>query len=553
MGRALGWLIGLIGLFAVLVWGAWAAFIGFEKTSLFNLVGGVGLLMMSLWVFLDWGSLSSLGKDQTAQRSFTAGLSVMLVLAISATLNVMGYRFDDRLDLTANKRFTLSQQSLDIVSKLDREITVLAFFTNGSPEKSNFQELVKGYEARSTLLKVQWLDPYADPIPAQENQITSAAGTVILKVGEKKQRLESDFSEEALTNALLKLTSDTQYTVCVVQGHGEPDLASADTPVGLGLLNTALENQNYKVQAVSLTEAIPSPDTCKALLEIAPQTDLLAGERDRLAQYLVGGGNLIVALDPLLTPETAADMARYGVTLGNDLVIEGDPQRQLQGGDPTFILLDPSSFDISPITEKLKGLVVLRMARSVSKGTPPDGVNVQELAFSSEGEMSWAETDIAGLQEGRLEPNPGADRVGKVPLMVSAEITQPGAIRTETAAVAPAAPDGSAAVPALPALSTGAKATPPTPKAGGKLLVIGDGDFTQNVLLQNGLNKDLILNAIGWMIGDERQLSIRPNEAAKGKLTIDTLSLFFAAITSLLLVPGLAVTGGVGTWLARRR
>ena len=276
------------------------------------------------------------------------------------------------------------------------------------------------------------------------------------------------------------------------------------------------------------------------------------------------------------------------VKVGNDVVLEADPNRQTPNG-PTEILLDPSSYDIHPVTSKLQGVTLLSLARSVGKGPEVTGLNVQEIVHASE--KSWGETNIQGA-EASLQPDPGVDLIGKVPLAVAVEVTDPNALAKGAVPAAPAAPAAPEGMPPLtpPGLPGGAPedpAAPPTPaeaapgvipdptaglldavkagavpveaaaslptKAGGKVLVFGDGDFMSNRSVLSGTNQDLFLNTIAWMVGEDDQISVRANEAGKGKLNLSLVTLFLSVVTVVLVVPGLAIFGAVGTWLRRRR
>lgn len=545
--RALGWLFALIGAACVLVFLAAWGLVGMEALPSIpmwsRVVGGVGAALIALWLFLDWGDLSRAGRDQTVQRSATASFAALLALAVTVALNAVAHKYDERWDVTATKRYTLSQQSVDIAKALDREVEVLAFFPTGSPDGQSFRNLMDQYAQHTTLLKASYHDPYSDPLLVQQMEITSTYGTVILTSGDDKQRLETEFDEEAFTNALVKLTADVEHPVCFVTGHGEMEPGD-DSAVGLSTIQGKLEGQNYTVKTIALLEGPPKPADCKVVVLGSPRVDLLPAERDRLAQYVAGGGGLLVMIDPLQAPETAADLARYGAKVGNDVVIEADPARQLQGGDPTFVVLDESSWDLHPITEKLRGMAFLRLARSVAKGDDVPGLNVQVLAHASE--QSWGETN---LTDTTAVPNPdeGVDLVGNVPVAVVVEVTDPSAIRTETAA---------AAAPADLPVGTPAsdkKVEPPPPASGGKVAIFGDGDFAGNQLVLNGMNNNLVLNTVAWMVGETEQISIRSNEGAKGKLTVTVATGLLAGIVALLIVPGLAVIGAVGTWLRRRR
>lgn len=548
MLRALGWLFALLGgLCIVVFFGAYmlVAMGALQSLPLWpKIVGGTGVALIALWLFLDWGSLARVGRDQTVQRSFTASFAALLALGITVAVNVVGHKYDQRWDITQGKRYTLSQQSVDIAKNLDREVQVLAFFPTGSPDASNFRALMENYEQHSTLLKPAYHDPYGDPLLVEQMKITSTYGTVILKSGDSEQRLESEFDEEAFTNALVRVTSDVSHHVCFVGGHGEME-PKDDSPAGMSTAVGKLEGQNYEVEAISLLEGPPRPDRCNAVVLASPRTELLPVERDRLAQYVAAGGGLVVLLDPTLVPETAKDMARYGVKIGDDVVIEVDPARQIQGGDPTFVALDEASWAAEhPITSKIKGMALMRLARSVAKGDEISGLNVQVLAHGSP--ESWAETNLAD-PTAAPQPDPGVDIVGDVPVAVVVDVADPIAVRTRTeGAVEPTdVPVGlPAATPAPVDL---------TPAAGGKVAIYGDADFAGNQMFLALNNQDLFLNTVAWMVGEEDQISIRANEGAKGKLTVTVLTGLLAGVIALVVVPGLAVIGAVGTWLRRRK
>lgn len=579
--RAISWIFALAGLLTLAVFGIGFGYLE-EPPLALNIAGGVGAALVIAWFALNWSMLVELGKGAAFARTATSLFAVLLTGGIGVTVNIVAHRYDKRWDLTETKRYTLSQQSIDVVSKLDRDVEILAFFGLGSPEGENFRDLVERYKEHTTLLKVEVYDPMSNPILAEQNKVVTDAGTVILKAGEATQRLESGFDEEAVTNALIRLTSSKEHKVCFVTGHGEREIDDESTAEGLGMAKVRLEGTNYKVAPINLLSNPPTPETCEVVVLASPRADLVGIELDRLADYVAAGGGLVVALDPVEAPATAAAMARYGVKVGNDVVLEADPYRQTQNG-PTEVLLDPSSYDIHPVTSKLQGATLLSLARSVSKGPDVAGLTVQEIVHASE--KSWAETSIQDANA-TLEPTPGTDLIGKVSLAVAVEVTDPSALAKGAVPAAPAAPTMPTDAPSLtpPGLPGGAPEDPPaapevvptdptagildalkagsvpvaaaptlSSKAGGKVLVFGDGDFMSNRSVVSGTNQDLFLNTVAWMVGEEDQISVRANEAGKGKLNLSLVTLFLSVVTVVLILPGLAVFGAVGTWLRRRR
>ena len=547
MTRVLGWLIAFFGVLCLILFGAGMLFFD-EPPEPLKWTGGVGVAAILLWLLADWKNLARMGEDQTVGKSFTSAFATVLVLAIAVVINVAVYRYDTRWDLTATKRFSLSEQTTGVVGKLDKEVTVYAWFQKTDPGLKNFRALMEEYTALGTLLKVEYHDPYEDRMLAEEQKILSTAGTVILKAGEREQRIEGTFNEEAVTNALVRVNSEKQHVVCASDGHGELDIDDDQTAGGMGIAKLRLEGQSYKFEKRSLLDNPPTPADCELVVVAGPRSELLPVERDRLAKYVAGGGKLMVLMDPLTTPETAADLARYGIKVGNDVVIEGDPNRQTEDG-PTAVMLDPSSFDFSPITEKIKGYVELAMVRSVGKGTEIPGINVQELARSSE--QSWAETTLDPKVP--MAPDAETDTIGRVPVFATAEVSDPGAVSTVSAAAAVVglAPDADLAN--LPTLATPKAPEADIPaKAGGRVAVFGDSEFAGNLLITRYYNQDLLFNTIAWLIGQEDEISIRANETKSGQLDLSLLSLIFSGGLMLLVVPGVTIAAAAVNWMRRR-
>jgi hypothetical protein len=76
--------------------------------------------------------------------------------------------------------------------------------------------------------------------------------------------------------------------------------------------------------------------------------------------------------------------------------------------------------------------------------------------------------------------------------------------------------------------------------AGGAVVVAGTADFARNDLYVRGANQDLFENIIGWLVDDETPLA--PGPSGDGdELYLDLVRLVIAALTSVVILPGLAV------------
>ena len=527
-------------------------------------VGGVALV--GLWVYLARRALQDAVSSRGARYSLGAMALIALVGGIVVALNVLAHRYDDRIDLTSTKRFSLAEQSASIAAGLDRTVKVTAFFPSGSMEESQFKDLMASFEDHTTLLEVETYDPVRAPLKAKAYDITSSYGTVILESGDDKQRLESDYGQEAFVNALVRLTAGAEHVVCFTEGHGELDPDEDAQPTGLGGIIVKLEGQNYVVEKTNLLREGQVPERCEILVTADPEVDWMPAEREMVAQHVAAGRAWVLMLEPTHAPGLAADAARYGINIGDDLILEANPNYQLVGGDASYVLLDPESFDFHPITDAIKGGVILRLVRSVQKGADVAGINVQELARTSP--YGWAETNLDGAD--MPEPTEGEDIIGNVSVMAVAEVTDPSAIQVASTSLQGSSggrlglpgdlvggenPNGEqpqgdegAEAPAEVAPTGSETAT----KAGGRVVVIGDVDFATNELIDQVSNQDLLLNTVAWLAGEEDQISIRPNEAAQGTLSMSFIQGLIVWMLCLFVMPGLAVVGALVTWRMRR-
>jgi hypothetical protein len=403
---------------------------------------------------------------------------------------------------------------------------------------------------------------------AEQNKITSDLATVILVSGSDQQRVENTVNEESITNALVRLTSGTAHRICTTIGHRELDGEDDYSPSGMGAALTKLRGLNYKVDKVNLArDPIDAGENgpCEVLVAADPQTDFLPMEREIVARFVAEGHAFLLLLDPTHAPALAKDMARYGITVDDDIVVEDNPDMQVAGMDASYIVLDAATFDYHPLTEGLKGMVLFRVARSVRKtpaaeGADPaadTGFKVQEVAKTSV--HGWGEKTLDMSKA--LQPDPGEDILGPVPLLVVSQVDDPSRIQVgattmgadQTAADYPsilAKVEGSGSGSGAPAAA--AAPAPFTAKAGGKVVVFGDSDFASNQLVDQLTNKDLLLNTIAWMVGEEDQLAVRAKGGESQTLTLTIAQSLVVWLLSVLVAPGAAMLGALLTWRMRR-
>ncbi len=461
----------------------------------------------------------------TGQRIHT-GLSSIIVLAILIIIQLIAVKHNARFDLTANKRHSLSEQTVNILNALETPINASCFVSETEPLYLPIKDLLERYAAQTDRFTFQFIDIDREPLKAQQFKIDPKEAysvTVLTQTAENGDgyRKITTATENDLTNAILKLTrGDATKTVYLLTGHGEKDLDSEEATGGHSL-KSGLENANYGVSELNLVAEKTVPENCAALGIIGPSIDPSREELDAIQTYLDNGGDLIVALDPQVScPNLIALLAKYGIIVGNDLIV--DPNGFQHVLQPVI-----GDYGDHPITRNFNYLIILNLARSVTPAEESTaGMTIVTLARTSEN--AWAETNLSNLENFEPELNESEDIKGPVPVAVVSE-TQP------------AQPDSAQTVDSV------------SNRARTRIIAIGDSDFADNYfMVTNTVHTAFIMNAFHYLTDETDLIAIPPVETLHQPLNLTQSQVALAFWIPVVLLP-LVILGWGGIRIYERR
>jgi ABC-type uncharacterized transport system involved in gliding motility auxiliary subunit len=489
-----------------------------------------GLVCVLAYTLGQWREIAKVFARRQARYGTLTGASVAIVLGILVAINYIGAKANKRWDLTANKQFSLSDQTRNVLAKLDSPLDVLVFAQEG--EFQQWQDRLKEYQYASKKLSVQYIDPDKKPAVARQNQVTTY-GTVVFNYKGRTERVTSN-SEQDLTNGIIKVVSGQQKKVYFTQGHGEKDTTSSERE-GYNTISTALTHENYTVDKVVLAQAGSVPDDASVVVVAGPHVDFFPNEIDALKKYLDKGGKLLLEIDPPDKPGSPpltnliALAHDWGMDVGNNIVVDISGMGRLIGTDASVPVA--ANYPSHPITQRFTYLTAFPLARSV---TPVSGgVNghiAQTVVETSP--RSWADADIKTvLTTGKVAPPDESKGDKKGPVSIAAAVSASASSSADSGKTS----DGSDAS-----------------KAETRVVVFGDSDFPSNAALGIQGNRDLFLNTIGWLSQQENLISIRPKEADDRRLTLTAAQQTNIAWLSLLIIPACVIGAGVYTWWRRR-
>jgi len=436
----------------------------------------------------------------------------VLFIAIIGMLGWLSTQYVYQADWTRGARNTISAGSQQLLGEMDGPVQITAYVREDEFTRSHIKALVATYQRFKDDIELEFINPDLAPERVRDLGIASG-GEVVIRYQERTEKIQT-LSEQQLTNALLRLTRQSERWVVFVTGHGERR-SSGETNHGMGAFGQELERKGINVQAVSLVES-EIPTNTNLLVLASPRTDLLPGEMDKLLAYIEAGGNLLW----LTEPDTADRLEPLAEQLGIN-VLPGtvvDATTQMFGiENPTFVVI--TGYPRHGISRDMTTVTVFPEAAALETN---DSAAWNVVPLLTTLEHSWTET---GDIEGTVSFDSASDeRAG--PLDIGVVLTRtPGETSEDTESTA----------------------------SEQRVVVIGDGDFLSNTYLGNPGNLDLGLNIVRWLSHDDVTIEIRVTAAPDTTLVLGKTAQAVIAIGFLVGLPLLLLLTGLVIWLRRRR
>jgi len=499
-----------------------------QKRTAILILAVLGLAALAAHVILNWTALKRGFTRKSFLYSGNLILVVVIVLAILGLANYFLSKHDYRVDFTAGKLHSLSDQSVTVLKALKTDIALKCFFREGNYGRAAMENLLKLYAYHSGRVKYEFIDPDKNPGLVKRYDVTQD-GTTVIEAGDKESRITTT-SEEDLTNALIKATRAAKKVIYFLDGHGEETIDETGDN-GFSTVKGELEKLGYEVKKQTLALADRFPKDCALLVVPGPKKDLLPNEYETIRGYIKGGGRALFLVDPETPTLLPIFLADYGFKLENDIVV--DTVSRLLGGD--YFMPVVSEYETHPITERFGYATFFPLARSVEVAeTKPEGATVTELAKTSPN--SWSERE---LDQKEVKFDAAKDKQGPIGLAAVAEIP----VKAEAPAPAAAKP-GEPAAPATPAKTEAEKKT--------RIAVIGDSDFVKNRYYGLSGNGNFFLNIVNWLTEEADLIAIQPKTQTPRTIQLTPAQGRLLFLVSIVILPLAVLLLGFSVWARRR-
>jgi len=502
-----------------------------QNKTLVVAIGALGLLALAAHIAFNLKSLKQSFRRKSFIYSGNLLLVVVLVLGIVGLLNYFLSKNNYRMDFTAAKLHSLSDQSVTVLKNLKADIAFKCFFREGNFGRAAMENLLKLYAYHSGKIKYEFIDPDKNPGLVKRYDVTQD-GTTVIEAGDKESRITTT-TEEDVTNALIKATRAAKKVIYFLEGHGEESVEEAGDN-GYATAKAELEKLGYEVKKQTLALADRFPKDCALLVVPGPQKDLLANEFETIRTYLKNGGRVLFLVDPETAVTLPAFLAEYGFKLENDIIV--DTVSRLLGGD--YFMPVVSEYETHAITDKFGYATFFPFARSVEIGeTKPEGATLTALAKTSPN--SWSERQ---LDQKEVKFTPDKDKQGPVNLAAVSSF------KTKAAQPSPAPIE---AKPGQPATEE-PKNNPEAAEKEARMAVVGDSDFAKNRYYGVSGNGNFFLNIANWLTEEADLIAIQPKTQTPRTIQLTPSQGRLLFLVSVIILPLAVLLLGVSVWVRRR-
>ncbi|HEX8425552.1 gliding motility-associated ABC transporter substrate-binding protein GldG [Hymenobacter sp.] len=502
-------------------------------------------------------------------------LRFLAVIGALLLMNFIGQQFFFRLDLTEEKRYTMSGATRQLLTNLKQPITVTVYLSGDFPPA--FRRLQQA--VRETLTEMQvyggsnlnyvFIDPSAAGTEKGRNQYyqtlfkkgltptnlganengkrvekiifpwatVSAGGKeqqVLLLRGNQAApsdvRLNQSIEglEYELASAIRKLSPGKRKLIGVVEGHGELSNAEAGDLVGS-------LSQYYDVYRVDLSK-VRDLRALSAIIVAKPTTAYTEPEKFKLDQFVTQGGNALFFVDAMrVNLDSAARtgmlsfpqpvglddlLFKYGVRVNADLILDLNSGviPLVTGKEGNKPKVEPMPWQFYPLVNNFSSHPITRNLDAVYTKfvstidtVKATGIRKTPLLFTSRYSRVLPSPVPVNLNDARLQPDRKLYRDKFEPVGYLLE----GQFRSLYANRT------------QPGTTQFQPATSPQAKPS-KVLVVSDGDFVRSELdpktgrpfrlgfdrLANTefANRELVLNAVDYMLDETGLIGVRSKQ-----------------------------------------
>ncbi len=449
-------------------------------------------------------------------------------MAILIAANVLIGRLNVSIDLTPEKKYSLSTETLSMLKNVDEKVTIYALFAENSANQDidTIKKLLSQYETGSSNITVSFKDPSLYPtfMEKYESGDEAISPDSVIVESDKRFRVIKSYelivpqidyqtytqyvvidAESQITNAISYVSEAETTNVYVLSGHNEVSIPDN--------IIKKIELANYSFLELNLLLNGAIPEDCNLLLISTPQRDWTSAETSILKEYLQNGGRALIFMDIVNYNLTNLNsvLSEYGAGVNNAILVEGSQRNYYPGSSPINLIPVLGSHEITSSLEEKQMLTLIPLA-----------LGIDELSTKKETTLFEPLLTTTESAYGKTDPNPTSINKEQFdidgPFNVAVAITEQGNEKTT------------------------------------KLVVVGSSsilDENVNEAIAGG-NVEFIINSMNWTQDKADRIYITPKSQTPNTLTINQQQAVTIMVLSVVVLPAVIIGIGVFVWFRRK-
>ena len=484
-------------------------------------------------------------KNQTTRAKFSKFSTLLTicvliaVILVDAVVILLTDRFNLRLDLTSTSAYTLSEDCKEIIDSVDEPINIYVLNDENSFIRPNGSSKDRYYTQANTMIKLiaaendninlQYVNLAKNPnFSSNYSQYELADNYVIVESEDRVSVLEtidlfnttstyeytvnisSSKAEQAITGAILTVTSDDFTKITVLSGHDE---YTCDP------LTSILINNNYELSTTNIVSSDSIDNDISMAILCGPQTDYTQAELDKLEAWLYNNGEyghtlmyFADATQPEL-PNLESFLTEWGIKVEKGTIFEGDSSLRISDVFYAVNTFANNQYTEGSVNKNL--MPTLPYCRPLSQVETSSNIKVTKLIYFSEQSGIYSGSINSGsFDESDITFSSYLDGM----MLASSSVTVDGESRSSN------------------------------------VVVCGTVNFINEDLLSNGDvgNENFIMDLVSTLTDRGDGVYISSKKVGNGYLNITSTNQNMLGILFLVVVPAAVLICGVVVFLRRR-